>query len=119
MKNKPIGNKKLVDGYPVDFTKKEALDILNKAKWRIIGQREEFFGVSEYLEEVEVFYKNTWWELARTDLKDDICTGECTRRRDKKNPVGRFINACRYGARLYKHKDKRRTFAVIDSFSDG
>lgn len=75
--------------------------------------------------ETAIKHDGKWWTLARTDLKDDICTnsipfaGGDSAEHGRGMHVDRCIKTCRYGARFYEHDDGRRTFAVIDAYSDG
>jgi hypothetical protein len=73
-----------------------------------------------YAELPEIFYDNEWWEIARTDLRDDVCTSTCTDNYPEVNELRqRLKDTVSYGARLHRWDDGRRTFAIIDSISDG
>lgn len=71
--------------------------------------------------EPQMWYRNEWWWLARTDLCDDVCTG-----RVENWPLDEWIKyykdkcAKAYGARLHRYKhDDFPTFAIIDAMTDG
>lgn len=85
---------------PGDLDPAQALAILNTAPSRL--------GTAWYGPVIEILYKERWLHLARTDLKDDVCTGRPGYTLDK------FKQLVRYGARISDD-----TFAVIDSLSDG
>lgn len=102
------------------LTPPSAIRLLQHAPWRVIRTLEHFWGRSELKEELEIFHRKMWWAVARTDLLDDVCTGaiELLNQKDM-DPRIRVARRIAYGARLKRHPDGRRTFAIIDSVSDG
>ena len=69
---------------------------------------------------LEVMYESEWWELARTDLMDDVCTTFSLPApwMHDPDPLAWLRKLKFYGARL-KQRDHYRTFALIDQYSDG
>ncbi len=68
----------------------------------------------------EIYYKDNWWDLCRTDLTDNVATGSsfstklnCTSLDEIRNNCAKGI---RYGVRLDKENN---LFSIIDSWSDG
>ena len=86
------------------LTRREALKVLRTIKHRETVDQTRFGPTCR----VEVLYEGTWLHMARTDLMNDVCTtiGMCNFKHYRKQMV--------YGVRV---SDK--TFAVIDSLSDG
>lgn len=111
---------KTYQGYPIDLTADEARAALAPGtpirleKWRSPWGN-DYAGKDWPWTAVLVRYQDKWWELTRTDLKDDVETG-----RDgasewvSKDPLGYFRERAQYGARL-----RNGRFAVINTWSDG
>jgi hypothetical protein len=90
------GDKTVHDGFAVDLSINQTNEILKKA----VGGMVEHEGI--------------WWKLARTDLKDDVCTTQFGSEGERD-----YTKNVRYGARLKRHADGRHTFAIVDAWSDG
>ena len=92
-----MGDLREHDGFAVDLTINETMALLATAKDGV------------------VHYKGHDWCIARTDLKDDVCT-------TRYSAGVKMMPQCAYGARLKHYTDNgrdERVFAVIDSWSDG
>jgi hypothetical protein len=91
----------IVDGYHVDLSVDEARAVLATVPNRLID--------SPHGKEVEIFYKDRWMILGRTDLKDNVCTT-----RPGRASLEYYTSLIGYGARVYDSG-----FFVIDIWSDG
>ena len=71
-------------------------------------------------ERVRIMFEGRWYDLARTDLRDDCATWIRTGQNldYDQNPPAYMARRC-YGARVKEHDDGRRSFQVIDTESDG
>lgn len=68
---------------------------------------------------VEVLVDGEWMALARTGLKDDICTFSFDDSKDIEKTRESYIDKIKYGARIIVENNGFLTFAVVDSLSDG
>ena len=111
-----------VQGYDIDISNDDLREIFRHPDYRITWTRSTKWSGTPYMvPALEFMYKGEWWTLARTDLKDDVCTTRPQLLNDVKvlaDPIEMYRKDF-YGARLKRHDDGRLTFAVIDSFSDG
>ena len=105
----------LIDGFHVDIPEDEARAIVASADIRI----------DEGDIWPKIYYNGEWMVLARTDLKDDVCTlgafSSCSmlRLRSADQIRAKVAAAKRiYGARIHINPD-HSTFALIDQWSDG
>jgi len=109
-------------GSSVDLSINQAKSILLGDPVRIcevVTPAGGFFATEVRSHKLEVQYAGEWWEVCRTDLMDNVCTGGFERYYDATNARSRWIAKVRFGARLIKHEDGRRSFAVVDSTTDG
>ncbi len=95
----------------IDLSVEEGLKVLASADMRI-GKD----GGS--IEWPQIYYKDEWWVICRTDLTDNVATGRCTGNLDEiRNCYAEHI---RYGVRLHTNKKNgRKSFLCVDSWSDG
>jgi len=96
-------------GMNVDLSVNDTTKVFESSKFRTRKKKSwhaDFNGL-------QIFYKDKWMDVARTDLKDDVCTTLCEVK-SKKEWVDHYKRNIQYGARI-----KEKTFAVIDSISDG
>lgn len=102
--------------YPVDLSCAATQDALAGVQARI-ASRVGGLGLLHYC---EILYRGHWWELARTDLADDVCTGGGDDYGKGADQIVRdYAARARFGARLKHYPGGRRVFAVVDSLSDG
>ncbi len=107
---------KVHHGKSVDLSCTETYDALSGCECKLVDADDPYGG-----QFVHIRYKGTWYELSRTDLFDDVCTGH--RYVDERDgPLQDHVawmrdKAC-FGARL-KHYPHGNFFAVVDSLSDG
>lgn len=85
---------------------------VTESNWHTIG--------TKYGERVRIMFEGRWHDLARTDLYDDCGTFWRTGQNIEydMNPPAYLLKRC-YGARVIEHDDGRRSFSVIDAWSDG
>lgn len=104
---------------PNDIERDEAVKAM-ATTYRLYQRPDYGYGV---FQELQMWYQNEWWWVARTDLCDDVCTGILESRWTLQEWVDHYKNKCKnsYGARLYplRPKEQFRTFAIIDSLTDG
>jgi hypothetical protein len=68
----------------------------------------------------ELRFRGQWWSVARTDWKDDVCTGlaeTLTAEQWREYCVWKLERA--YGVRLTDSAIGHKTFAIVDAYSDG
>ena len=105
---------------PIEIDVPRARIILEKWPWQIVGSNNPF-----YQEKVQILYQCEWWDLATTTLVDDVCVGRIETHYDRSDPVRPFreaLNNANLGVRLRVRTmgDRiKRTFAVINAYSDG
>lgn len=87
-------------GYSVDLSCAETFSVLDNNQSRSVAGG------------IEVKFQGEWWTLARTDLKDDVCTTISGQTLDQ------YRDSAIFGARL-KRGVGRQYFAVVDAYSDG
>lgn len=105
-------DKKTHYGVTVDLTAREALEALK-------GETHVEHAEHPYrTNRLFVKFRGEIFEVARTDLMDDVCT-TYVNQKPADELLAHFVAKCNFGARLKRHADGRKTFAVIDSFSDG
>ena len=92
----------------LDLSKEEGLKVLASAEIRMNDGN------------AEIYYKNNWWKLGRTDLTDNVATSlgyssrfDCTNMDKLRNYYAEKIG---YGVRLDKEYN---LFSIVDSWSDG
>lgn len=100
------------EGYQVDLLRPAAFKVMDNARYRLKFDKQ--WGGNG----LEIFYKRKWWGVCRTDLKDNVATGWVTSK-TLDQWLKHYRAKVRYGVRLLDHGDGRRSFAVIDSYSDG
>ena len=106
--------------YTVDLSPRDAWAALYDAEIRAREtEKADPYGV-----EAEILFRGDWWVLARTDLKDDVCTGRyviqtTTPQDGLLRHKQEFMRSVTYGARLRIDADGLRVFSVVDRFSDG
>ncbi len=95
----------------IDLSVEEGLKVLASADMRI-GKD----GGS--IEWPQIYYKDEWWVICRTDLTDNVGTGRYmgSNLDETRNNLAKHI---RYGVRLHTHEDGRKSFLCVDSWSDG
>ncbi len=95
----------------LDLSVEEGLKILASADMRM-GKNG---GLTEW---PQIYYKDEWWVICRTDLTDNVGTGGYmgSNLDETRNNLAKHI---RYGVRLYTHEDGRKSFLCVDSWSDG
>lgn len=72
--------------------------------------------------ELQMWFQNEWWWVARTDLYDDVCTGRVEPNWTLQDWIDHYKAKCAksYGARLKRYKiGDFPTFAIIDQRTDG
>ena len=110
-----------VETYEVDYTRKEARQLLSNSPARLLVRYagpDFLFKKRKKYNELQVFIDDVWMSLARTDLKDDVCTSDYWEFSDVGEALEFFVKEARYGARVKRYK-RKIIFAVIDNFSDG
>jgi hypothetical protein len=113
---KANGDKHEHDGFKVDLSFNETRDFLKNCRLHIYS-RDGHWGRSV---EAQVLYNGMWWDLCRTDLKDNVAT---TRGHggwygiDKLREL--WSQQVRFGTRFNVWDDTRRSFSIIDAWSDG
>ena len=95
--------------WPDDLTPSDAVGVLDRA----LTRGEYRVGSAWYGAAVEILYNGDWVHLARTDQKDDVCTGHIMTQ-SLEDEIKFYRDKARLGARV-----REGCFAVIDSYSDG
>jgi hypothetical protein len=70
---------------------------------------------------LQIWFRNEWHWVARTDLCDNVCTGIIEPQWTLDEWIAHYKNLCSksYGARINDRYDGFKTFAVIDAMTDG
>ena len=114
--------------YNVQLLPEEAALVMAKARFRLTKDEIPWYSNSA-CNELQIFYKRKWWEVARTDLMNDVCTG-CAGHKTLDEWIEYYRPKMRYGVRLNEftvacplcrvsHHKLFRVFAVIDRMTDG
>lgn len=97
----------------------DGLKVMHSAKYRLRDRPKSWFGGP--WNHPEIYFDGEWMDVCRTDLYDDVATGLC-----KNKTLGEWIehytNKLRradLGVRVRLHEDGRRSFAIIDAYTDG
>lgn len=103
-------------GIKIDLSYNETREFLKDC--RMIVYTEDSSGWGYRRIECKVLYQREWWDLSRTDLKDNVATGRGHLWEPQANRDA-WIRNVRYGARLNRWTEDLRSFSIIDAFSDG
>ena len=114
--------------YNVHLLPAEAMLVMAKAKFRLTKDTIPWYSTVP-CNELEVYYKQQWWKVARVDLMDQVCTG-CGGHKTLDEWIAYYRAKIRFGVRLKEFTDRCRSpvcshghrfriFAVIDSLTDG
>jgi len=95
---------------PVDLLPEEAAAVMDEAEYRLVD-RPRWYGPSTG---IQIHYQGQWWNVARTDFQDDVCTF-LVAEKTLAEWVEFYKERNSFGVRLRQNG----IFAVIDSFSDG
>lgn len=119
--------KKQKQRIPKQLSRESARAFLSDAEYRV-----EKSTVPDHRDTMFVRFAGEWWELCRTDLKDDVCTdgggwrvgADGRRESDGKplTPKDWALSRNRFGLRfkIFEHSGATvRLCAVIDQYSDG
>jgi hypothetical protein len=112
--------------YEADLDVEQSLVLLRTCPLRVVSRTVRWFGDEDMLHRYpEIFFMGEWVELCRTDLFDDVCTGEPIQMAppppenhyDERVVRRRYIRAmlrAKCGIRL-----RAGAVSIIDSMTDG
>lgn len=110
------------DGQKVDLSITETLAALENPA-AVISVRPTMWGRTPMVEyQLCIMFQGEWFELARTDLFDDVCTGGDAYRvkTDLQEVLNFWRGKVRLGARVKRYPHRPLPIlAIVDSLSDG
>lgn len=104
---------------PEDLRRDDAVAAMTGTTFRIYQRPDHGWGAHN---DLQMWYRNEWWWVCRTDLIDDVCTGIVEQGWTLDEWIAHYKQKCAksYGVRPKLNKvDGFPTFAIIDSLSDG
>lgn len=105
------------DGFSVDLSYNQTIEFLTECRMHLVTYDSPYWHYRSV--ECRVLYDGLWWDLSRTDLKDNVATGRPSVSWNIDSCREFWKHQCRYGTRLNRWDDSRRSFSIIDAWSDG
>jgi len=110
------------EGKKVDLSITETLAALEDPE-AVISVRPSMWGTSPMVEyQLCIMFRGEWFELARTDLFDDVCTGGDAYKvkTDAREELKRWRKKVGFGARIKRYPHRPLPLlAIVDALSDG
>lgn len=112
MRSIPTEQERLANG-SITYSCEDGRELLSKAVLHFVPSS------SPWPPEAEANINGEWMELARTDLKGQVCSIFPRTYNTVNQARAEFIGGIRYGVRVLRTEGAKPIFAVIDRLSDG